>query len=298
MKLGYIGLGKMGFQMAERLLEKKHTVIAFNRSPEPLQNIAKLGATAAESLEDLVKKLEAPRLIWIMVSHQAVDEFIDKLTPFLAKGDTIIDGGNSPYKESMRRSKQLEEKGINFLDIGTSGGPDGARNGACLMIGGKEEMFKKYESLFVDLATADGYGYMGSAGAGHFVKMVHNGIEYGMMQAIAEGFEIMKKSAFRLDLNKVTDVYNHRSVVESRLVGWLKSAFEQYGEDLNEISGTVGHSGEGEWTVEAGKELGVPTPIISGSLQFRVDSAKRPSYTGKLLSAMRNQFGRHEVKVK
>jgi 6-phosphogluconate dehydrogenase len=195
----------------------------------------------------------------------------------------------------MRRARELEEKGIHFLDVGVSGGPRVARNGACIMVGGRKEIFKRFKSLFRDLSVRGGYGYMGKPGAGHFVKMVHNGIEYGMMQALAEGFAVMKDSPFDLDLNKVAEIYNHRSVIESRLVDWLKKAFEQYGEDLNEISGSVSHSGEGVWTVEAAKEFGIPIPIIEGALNFRIESQNNPTYTGKILSALRNQFGGHEV---
>ena len=187
---------------------------------------------------------------------------------------------------------------MTFLDAGVSGGPAGARNGACIMVGGRKEVFQKFEALFRDLSVPGGYGYMGKTGAGHFVKMVHNGIEYGMMQALAEGFAIMKASDFGLELTRITDVYNHKSVIESRLVGWLQSAFQQYGEDLADISGSAAQSGEGMWTVEAGKELGVPTPVIQGALEFRIQSQNNPSYTGKLISAMRNQFGGHEVKEK
>jgi len=232
-----------------------------------------------------------------MVPHQAVDAVLKELTPLLKKGDVVVDGGNSPYKESIRRARELEVKGINFLDAGVSGGPAGARNGACIMVGGNKEVFQKFESLFRDLSVPDGYGYMGRTGAGHFVKMVHNGIEYGMMQALAEGFAVMKASDFGLDLKKVADVYNHKSVIESRLMGWLRSAFVQYGEDLKDISGSAAQSGEGMWTVEAGKELEVPTPIIQAALDFRIQSQANPSYTGKLVSAMRNQFGGHDVRV-
>ena len=298
MKLGYIGLGKMGFNMVQRLLEKGHEVIAYNRSEKPVQEIAKKGAQPAKSLSELVSLLASSRLVWIMVSHQAVDSVLDELMPQLQKGDTVIDGGNSPYKESMRRAQALEAKGINFLDVGVSGGPSGARSGACLMIGGGKDVFEKYEQLFKDIAVENGYGYMGKSGAGHFVKMVHNGIEYGMMQAIGEGFEVMKQSQFNLNLKQVANIYNHKSVIESRLVGWLKNAFEQYDQELEEISGSISHSGEGLWTVEAAKELGIPVPIIEGALQFRVESQSKPSYTGKVVSALRNQFGGHEVKKK
>jgi 6-phosphogluconate dehydrogenase len=230
-----------------------------------------------------------------MLPYQEVDIVIEGLLPFLQKGDTIIDGGNSPYKKSIRHARGLEKKGIDFLDVGVSGGPAGARDGACIMVGGKRDVFERLEGLFRDLSVKGGYGYMGKSGAGHFVKMVHNGIEYGMMQAIAEGFTFLKTSPFNFDLLRVAELYNHGSVIESRLVGWLKDAFEEYGEDLNKISGSVSHSGEGLWTVEEAKEFGIPLPIIEGALSFRIQSLNKPSYTGQILSALRHQFGRHEV---
>jgi len=295
MKLGYIGLGKMGFNMVERLLEKRYEVVVFNRSEKPLKDIARYGAEPVNSLQSLTLSLRPPRLIWLMVPYQAVDPVLKDIIPGLEKGDTIIDGGNSPYKESMRRARELEERGIFFLDVGVSGGPGGARSGACIMIGGRKEIFKKYKKLFRDLSVRGGYAYMGKSGAGHFGKMVHNGIEYGMMQAIAEGFAIMKASPFDLDLMNVAEIYNHRSVIESRLVGWLKNAFDEYGQDLEDVSGSVAHTGEGAWTVETAKELEIPAPIIEGALNFRIESQKNPSYAGRILSALRNQFGGHEV---
>jgi 6-phosphogluconate dehydrogenase len=297
-KLGYIGLGKMGFNMVELLLEKGHQVVAYNKSVEPIQKIAQRGALPADSLRTLVAALAPPRLVWIMVPHQAVDDVLKDLAPLLAKGDIVIDGGNSPYKESMRRAKELEGKGLDFLDAGVSGGPRGARTGACIMVGGKKEAFQKYEQLFRDLSVENGYGYMGKSGAGHFVKMVHNGIEYGMMQSLAEGFAVLRTSGFDLNLAKIADLYNHRSVIESRLTGWLKSAFDQCGSDLKDISGSIAQSGEGMWTVEAAKELGIPVPIIKGALDFRLQSKKNPNYTGKIVSALRHQFGGHEVEEK
>lgn len=300
MQIGYFGLGKMGFNMVRRLLEKDYDVVACNRSPEPIKEAAKRGANTAFTCADLAKHLNPPRLIWIMVpAGKPVDEVIfeeGKLALYLEKGDTVIDGGNSFYKDSMRRYEELKKRGINFLDAGVSGGPAGARNGASIMVGGDPEIFKRYEQLFKDLAVLDGYGYMGPAGAGHFVKMVHNGIEYGMMQAIAEGFEVMKNAPFKLDLTKVAEVYSHGTVIESRLITWLKSAYEQYSEDLEEISGSVKQSGEGLWTAQAAKELGVPVKIIGESVKFRQESEGKPSYAGKILSALRNQFGGHEVK--
>jgi 6-phosphogluconate dehydrogenase (decarboxylating) len=298
MKLGYIGLGKMGYNMVELLLDNKYEVVVYNRSEEPIKKIAQRGAQPAASLRILAAALTPPRLVWIMVPYSAVDDVLKDLVPLLAKGDTVIDGGNSPYKESMRRAKELEGKGIDFLDAGVSGGPGGARAGACIMVGGKEAVFRMYEKLFRDLAVENGYAYLGKSGSGHFVKMVHNGIEYGMMQAIAEGFSVMKASAFNLDLRKVADLYNHRSVIESRLVGWLKSAYEQSGPELKDISGSVAQSGEGMWTVDAAKELGIPVPIIQGALGFRLQSQKNPSYIGKVVSALRHQFGGHGVKEK
>jgi 6-phosphogluconate dehydrogenase len=296
MKLGYIGLGKMGFNMVERLLEKGHAVVAYNRSAEPVRAAAARGAVSAGSVEEVVRMLEPPRLLWLMVPHEAVDTVLDQALPHLAQGDTVIDGGNSRYTDSVRRADVLKRSGIHFLDAGVSGGPSGARNGACIMVGGERAVFERYESLFADLSVTKGFGRVGPPGAGHFVKMVHNGIEYGMMQALAEGFAIMKAASFSLDLAAIADLYNHRSVIESRLVGWLKAAYEKHGQELEGISGTVAQSGEGEWTVEAARQLGVPAPIIEGAVRFREESEKRPGYAGKVLSALRNQFGGHEAK--
>jgi len=298
MKLGYIGLGKMGFNMVERLLEKGHEVVAYDRSPESVNAIAKGGARPGGSLREMVQALPLPRLVWIMVPYQAVDAVLTELVPLLARGDRVIDGGNSPYKESVRRAGELERKDIDFLDAGVSGGPKGARTGACIMVGGKRGVFEKLEPLFRDLSVAKGYAYLGPAGAGHFVKMVHNGIEYGMMQALAEGFTVLKRSPFSLDLAAVADLYDHRSVIESRLVGWLQEAYRQFGPELKDISGSAAQSGEGMWTVEAAKELAIPVPIIEGSLEFRLRSQKEPSYTGKIISALRHQFGGHEATKK
>ncbi|KKW07831.1 MAG: 6-phosphogluconate dehydrogenase, decarboxylating [Parcubacteria group bacterium GW2011_GWA2_49_16] len=297
-QIGYVGLGKMGKGMAFRLLEKGWDVVAYNTSPAPVEELAGKGAIPAHSLVEVVRKLSTPRLVWLMVPHKAVDSVLTELVPLLEKGDTVIDGGNSFYKNSIRHAEELSEKGINFMDAGTSGGPSGAREGACTMVGGEKKNFDAYEGLFRDISVPNGFAYIGPAGAGHFVKMVHNGIEYGMMQAIGEGFEVLKKSSFDLNLSAVAELYNHQSVIESRLVGWMKGAFDVYGEDLAEISGKVSHSGEGLWTVETAKELGVPVPIIEGSLKFREDSQKNPSYTGQVVSALRNQFGGHEVKKK
>ncbi len=299
-RISVIGLGKMGANVARRLVEKQWRVVTFNRTHEVAVALEReTGAKAASTIKELVDSLPRPRLIWVMVpAGTAVDEMLfgsEGLIQHLHKGDIIIDAGNSFYLDSARRGKKLAEKGIHFLDVGVSGGPAGARNGACLMIGGSKQLQQKLEPLWKDLALPEGYALFEGAGAGHFVKMVHNGIEYGMMQAIAEGFAVMKKSQFKLNLTEVARLYNRGSVIESRLVGWLKSGFEQYGQDLKAVSGKVNYTGEGEWTVQAGKKLKVPMPVIEESFQFRVRSQKKPSYTGQLLSTMRNQFGGHSV---
>ena len=298
MNIGYIGLGKMGLGMCQLLGEKGHTVIAYNRSEEGRINAREKGVTVMDSIPEMLAKLPERKIVWIMVSHEGVDAVLEQLLPLLKENDIVIDGGNSRYVDTIRRSKEITARKIVFLDAGVSGGPSGSRNGACVMVGGVKKDFDELEQLFKDISLKDGYQYMGSHGAGHFVKMVHNGIEYGMMQAIGEGFEVMRKSEFNLDLAKVTDIYQHGSVIESRLVGWLQSAYKKHGLDLDSISGSVSHSGEGLWTVEAAKKIGVPVPIIEGSLQFRVDSTNKPSYTGQVVSALRNEFGGHDVSVK
>lgn len=293
MKLGYIGLGKMGINMVARLIEKKYDLAVYNRSPDPLKPIARMGVFTTSSLVDLVGELTSPRTLWLMVPHAAVDTVLEQLMPLLSRGDTVIDGGNSHYTDSIRRGKRLAKKGVSFLDAGVSGGPSGARNGACIMVGGERHVYKKYERLFKDLSVPEGCGYMGESGAGHFVKMVHNGIEYGMMQSLAEGFALMKRSPFKLDLIQVAHVYNHGSVITSRLTGWLEDGLTKHGDVLKEVSGSVGATGEGEWTVVAGEKLKMPTPIIEASVRFRKESRMKPSYVGKILSLLRNQFGGH-----
>ena len=288
-------MGKMGLKMAERLVAKGYEVVAYDLSAEAREKASQFGAQAAESLAAVSAKLIAPRVIWLMVPHSAADETIKELSAYLQAGDTLIDGGNSFYKNSVGRAEELAKKGINFLDVGTSGGPAGAQNGACLMIGGKKETYLQHEGLFKDLAAKEAYGYMGKSGAGHFVKMVHNGIEYGMMQALAEGFEIMKQSDFNLDLKEAARVYNHQSVIESRLVGWLENAYKEHGRDLTGISGQVAHTGEGKWTVEEAKRLGVSAPVIEAAFNFRLRSQGSPSYAGQVVSALRHQFGGHNV---
>ena len=295
MQIAYIGLGKMGLNMVTRMIEHGHSVVAFDPNEEARKQAEEIGATTAESLAELVKAVEAPRNIWLMVPHQAVEDVLDELAPLIDEGDTIIEGGNSPFKETMRRAQAHEERGVHFLDAGVSGGPGGARSGACIMVGGERETYEKYADLFKDLSVEDGYAYMGKHGAGHYVKMVHNGIEYGMMQALAEGFDLMKQSDFDLPLTDIARLYNHGSVIESKLVGWLLSGFEKYSDDLTGITGSASASGEGLWTVETAKEDGVPVAVIEDSLKARELSQKNPSYQGQLISVMRNQFGGHDA---
>ncbi|MBI2315142.1 decarboxylating 6-phosphogluconate dehydrogenase [Candidatus Daviesbacteria bacterium] len=309
MKLGYIGLGRMGKNMVLRLLEHGIEVVAWNRSKEPVEEVVKAGAIGAETIKDLVSKLETPRIIWLMLpAGEVTDQHIDELIPLLSPGDLVIDGANSFYKDSLRRAEKLAEKGINFMDIGVSGGPKGARNGACLMIGGNEEDFKKIEPLAKAAAAPGAYQYLGPAGSGHFAKMVHNAIEYGMMESIGEGLAILKFSQFKYDFVKLLDLYNHRSVIESRLVGWAKEAFEEDSK-LSDTSSVIGSGGagtqrvkaEGDWTVDLAKELGVDTPVLEDSMKVRSESAAIPEdspngFRNKVISALRGKFGQHAVK--
>ncbi len=304
MQIGYVGLGKMGKNMVLNLLTQGgFEIVAWNRSPEPRQEVAQAGAESVETLKELVDKLTTPRVIWLMLpAGDVTDVILDELCTYLAPGDLVIDGGNSFYKDTLRRAKDLDEKGIHFMDIGTSGGPTGALKGACLMCGGSQEDFDRVLPLIKAAASPDAYQLLGPVGAGHFAKMVHNGIEYGMMQAIAEGAAILKKSPLGFDMPKVFDIYNHQSVITSRLVGWLEEAIVE-DPDLTEYNPVIGHTGEGEWTVKTAEELGVPVPVIKESFRVRVNSqaevekdAEAVSYRNKSVSAMRGKFGGHAVK--
>ncbi len=296
MEVGFVGLGKMGKGIVLHLLEQKVKVVVWNRSEDDINEVAKKGAVPAKDHKDLVGKLKSPRIIWVMVPQGApVDEMIDKLLPHINKRDLIIDGGNSFYKDTLKRSKKLKDS-VRFMDIGTSGGPGGARTGACLMIGGDGKDFKKIEPLLKKIAAPKAYGYFGSLGAGHFVKMVHNGIEYGMMQAIGEGAEVLKKSKFKLDLSEIFRVYNLRSVIESRLVGWAREAFDE-DSNLKNISSKIDATGEGEWTINTAKELKVDVPVIKKSFEVRRrSSAESNNFAAKVVSALRGKFGGHPVR--
>lgn len=299
-EIGVIGLGKMGGNIARRLIEKKWKVVGYNRSPEVIKQMGTEGLIGTDSLKDLISKLIKPRLIWLSLpAGKTIDDLLfgeSGIAKLLDKNDLIVDGGNSFYKDSILRAEKLNKLRIKFIDCGVSGGPSGARKGSSIMVGGQKKDFQQFEQLFLDLALFNGYQFFEGHGAGHFVKMVHNGIEYGMMQAIAEGFAVLKKSDYHLDLSRVSDVYNHGSVIESKLINWLKQAFDIYGENLSPVSGSVNYTGEGEWTIKTAKNLKVKTKIIEDALQFRIDSQKNPDYTGQILSALRNQFGGHEIK--
>lgn len=301
MKIGYIGLGKMGKNMVLRLQEHGIEVVAWNRSRDDVDEIEKAGAIGAETVEDLVSKLKPPRTVWLMLpAGEITDEYIDKLLPLLQRNDLIVDGANSFYKDTLRRAQNLKPTGIHFMDIGVSGGPGGARNGACLMIGGDKEDLERMMEVVKAAAAPDAWGHFGSVGAGHFAKMVHNGIEYGMMEAIGEGTAILKHGPFKLDLADVFRVYNHRSVIESRLVGWIQEALSE-DPDLKDISSEIKSTGEGEWAIQTVKELGIDVPVIENSFKVRQNSVNDPEdspqgFRNKVVSAMRGKFGQHEVK--
>ncbi len=299
MELGLIGLGKMGFNMAERLREGGHKVVGFDFSAETVAKLTAAGSVGVKSLEDLVKNLAAPRAIWIMVpSGDPVDQTIAKLEPLMQKGDTFIDGGNSNYKDSQRRHAALTAKGFNFVDVGTAGGVWGLKEGYSMMIGGDQAPVERLRPIFETLAPAKdkGWGHVGPAGAGHFVKMVHNGIEYGMMQSYAEGFSIMKqKEPLHLDMGQIAQIWRYGSVVRSWLLDLTAEALEK-NPNLDGLEAYVSDSGEGRWTVAEAIDLNVSAPVITESLIRRIRSREENNYADRMLSVMRNAFGGHAVK--
>ena len=298
MQLGMIGLGRMGGNMAQRLLQSGHQVVAYDREDGAVQATVGHGATPAASPADLVWQLDAPRAVWIMLPSGNVTETgIDELLGLLSPGDTIIDGGNSNYKDSIRRSEKAAGHGVDFLDAGTSGGIWGLKEGYALMVGGNKAAYERLEPIFQSLAPAAdrGVGRVGPSGAGHFTKMIHNGIEYGMMQAYAEGFEILAaKSELVEDLEQVSKIWQHGSVVRSWLLDLAVAALEGDG-DLSSLTSYVDDSGEGRWTVQDSVDLGVPAPVITASLQARFRSRQANPFGGRMLAALRNQFGGHAV---
>jgi len=296
MELGLIGLGRMGANMAQRLMGGGHRIVAYDRSLETVRDVGQAGATGAGSLEELVGKLSPPRAVWLMVPAGApVEETIHSLAPLLSPGDAIIDGGNSYYKDSVRRAASLKKHRLHFLDVGTSGGIWGLKMGYCLMIGGEREVFRRLEPIFQTLAPEEGYAYMGSSGAGHFAKMVHNGIEYGLLQAYAEGFELLHASPYELDLAELARLWNRGSVVRSWLLELMEKALAA-DPGLASIKGYVEDSGEGRWTVLEAVERGVPLPVISLSLLTRFRSRQEDSFGAKVIAALRREFGGHAVK--
>jgi len=297
MKLGLIGLGKMGLNLGQNLMEHQHEVVAFDVNPSAIQEIKSMGASGVSSLKELVQSLEQPRVLWVMVPHAVVDSVINEVRPFLDKGDIVIDAGNSHYKESLRRYNELKEAGVHFMDAGTSGGMEGARYGACYMIGGDPEAWEIVEPLFRDTAVENGFLYAGKAGSGHYLKMVHNGIEYGMMAAIGEGFDVLEKSQFDYDYEKVAKVWNNGSVIRSWLMELTENAFSK-DPKLDQIKGIMHSSGEGKWTVEEALDLQTATPVIAMSLLMRYRSLENDTFTGKVVAALRNEFGGHAVEKK
>lgn len=298
MKIGLIGLGRMGYNLALNLKDKNHEVVVFNRTLNKVKEAEENGLIGAYSIEELVNKLPKPRIVWIMVpAGEAVDQMINNLLPYLDKGDIIIDGGNSNYKDTLRRYDELKEKGFNFVDVGTSGGINGARYGACMMVGAEDEIFKIIEPFIKDACVENGYLHTGPNGSGHYVKMIHNGIEYGMLQAIAEGFEILEKSRFDLNYKEIARVWNNGSVIRGWLMELMEKAFEK-DPKLESIKGVIHSSGEGLWTVQEALEIGVPAHIIASSLFVRYRSFQENTFSGKVIAALRNEFGGHKVEKK
>jgi 6-phosphogluconate dehydrogenase len=294
MKVGLIGLGKMGLNLGQNLIDHQHEVTAFDVNPSAVENMKEYGAIGVSSYKELIESLKHPRILWIMVPHAVVDSVIGEITPFLEKGDIVIEAGNSHYKESIRRYNELAEYGVRFMDAGTSGGMEGARHGASYMIGGDPDAWEVVEPIFKDTAVENGFLYAGKAGSGHYLKMVHNGIEYAMMAAIGEGFEVLEKSEFDFDYEKVARVWNNGSVIRSWLMELTENAFSKY-PNLEEIKGIMHSSGEGKWTVEEALDLKTATPVIAMSLIMRYRSLEDDTFTGKVVAALRNEFGGHAV---
>lgn len=299
MEIGFVGLGKMGMNMVERLRRDNHKIVAFDLEPEKLQEVSTFGADGVDSLKAMVARLKAPRGVWVMVpAGEPTETTVNQLAELLEPDDTIIDGGNTNFHDDVRRAGDLAKKKLHLVDAGTSGGIWGLKVGYCLMIGGEQEIFRRYEPIFKTLAPPDGYGYMGGSGAGHYVEMVHNGIEYGLMQAYAEGFEAMHKSEYRLDLAKVASLWGQGSVVRSWLLELTADSLQR-DPGLRHIKGFVVDSGEGRWMVQDAIDKEISIPIITMSLfarfRSRADKGAEGTFAEKLVAALRSQFGGHAV---
>lgn len=295
MQIGLVGLGRMGFNLAQNMTDHGFEVIGYDRSPDSVQKAENLGIRGAYSLAELVEKLVQRRVLWLMVpAGTPVDETLEELTGLLKSRDIIIDGGNSHYKDTLRRYADLKSRGLDFVDVGTSGGIKGARHGACTMIGAEDDVFHFLEPLFKAITVNNGYLHTGETGSGHYVKMVHNGIEYGMMQAIGEGFNLLQTSRFNFDYREVARVWNNGSVIRGWLMELVDEAFAK-DPDLAGIKGIVHSSGEGLWTVQEALELEVPVPVIAASLFSRYRSLQEDSFAAKVVAALRNEFGGHAV---
>ena len=298
MNIGFVGLGKMGFNMVQHLVECRHHVVVFDLSAELVVTLSEEGAVASSSLHQLASMLPSPRLIWLMVpAGTPVDATIDTLLPSLQPGDIIIEGGNSHYTESVKRAARLNEQGIYFLDAGTSGGLEGARRGACIMVGGDKRAYDIIEKLLKDLCVENGYGYMGPSGSGHFAKMVHNGVEYGMMQAIGEGFDLLASSGYDFNLDEVSKVWANGSVIRGWLMDLAARAFQK-DPKLDYLSGRIADSGEGRWTIEAALEHEVSIPVIAASLFTRYRSRSEDNISDRVVAALRHEFGGHAFSEK
>ena len=297
MRLGMVGLGRMGGNMVTRLVRDGHEVVGYATSQQSVDDAVKNGATAATGLADLVSKLPAPRVVWVMVpSGKPTDETIDGLAALMSDGDVIIDGGNTNYKEGLAAYERCKKRGVSLVDAGTSGGVWGLAEGYCLMVGGDDDAVKRCEPLFTTLAPQGGYAHVGGPGAGHFSKMVHNGVEYGMLQAYGEGFEILHASQYPYDLEQIAELWRHGSVVRSWLLDLAARAFA--GDPaLEKVAGYVDDTGEGRWTVQAAIDENVPAPVITLSLLARLASRQDESFSAKVIAALRNQFGGHAMKA-